>query len=80
MKPIDTLIMRPNRWYDRLPETRRFLTFLIPLILGQFAFGIAHIYTNSPLCYVIWYGALVVFGIWRWSYFIISDVRGDPAN
>ncbi len=53
---IRTLLIRPHRWYDNLPEPRRFPAFLFPML--------------TAVCAAQWWPAVIypglcVFGLWR---------------
>lgn len=53
------LLHTPNRWFDRLPDTRRFLVFFFPMLV---------ILVVTEVWPLVGYPLLLVIGLYRWHW------------
>ena len=73
---INFFIIRPNRWYDNLPEFRRFLVFIIPLVFGNVIFGLL-----GGAWHVSWWVFVAAILLpWRMAYFAMPNTDNDKTD
>lgn len=56
---VQTFCYTPNRWYDNVPDTPRFLIFCIPYTI---------LYSLGVFVHPSFYIVMGVFGLWRIGY------------
>jgi hypothetical protein len=66
-KLFELLVLRPNRWYDRLPEPRRFLTFIITMAVLLIGCSLVFGSNFGSLAFCALFGIPTIF--WRIIYF-----------